>query len=272
MVEMVEFQSDEIGDLTAAIVKAQLSLVPAAKDHVNPFFKSKYADLPSVWEAAGPFRENGIAITQSPMDAPDEYIVLDTQLSHVSGQWMRSRLKIRVAKNDPQGYGSALTYARRYALGCMTGIVTEEDDDGNAASQPQASKAVQYHNSKQTAQAKINELRTETHMEVMKPSELHRRSAEPEMQEPARQPAYQPVSEQSATGTDHTSEQQGDAAAPCFIWRMGKHKGKPINDESIDIGFLTWAANCASLPDHRQAALDEIDRRQKQDVLAYEGQ
>lgn len=93
-----------------------------------------------------------------------------------------------------------------------------------------------------------------------------------EMQEPARQPAYQPVSEQSATGTDHTSEQQGDAAAPCFVWRTGKHKGKLINDDSIDIGFLTWAANNASLPDHRQAALDEIDRRQKQDVMAYEGQ
>ena len=154
------FQSESINELAAAIVKAQLALVPAAKDHVNPFFKSKYADLPTVWEASGPFREQGIAITQSPMDAPHEYIVLDTQLSHVSGQWMRSRLKIRVAKNDPQGYGSALTYARRYALGCMTGIVTEEDDDGNAAS-PQPPKAQVYIAQKQTAQAKINELRTE---------------------------------------------------------------------------------------------------------------
>src|SRR3990167_4775248 len=159
---METFQSESIDQLAAAIVKAQLALVPAAKDHINPFFKSKYADLPTVWEASGPFRENGIAITQSPMDAPDEYIVLDTQLSHISGQWIRSRLKIRVAKAYPQGFGSALTYARRYALGAMTGIVTEEDDDGTAASMPQKERtyqAAQQH--KQTAQAKINELREE---------------------------------------------------------------------------------------------------------------
>ena len=153
------FQSESINELAAAIVRAQMAIVPAVKDHVNPFFKSKYADLPSVWEAAGPFRDNGIAITQSPMDAPDEYIVLDTQLTHVSGQWMRSRLKIKVARNDPQGYGSALTYARRYALGCMTGIVTEEDDDGNSGSVHP--KAQAYTASKQTAQAKIQELRDE---------------------------------------------------------------------------------------------------------------
>lgn len=197
------FQSENIAELAAAIVKAQLALVPAAKDHVNPFFKSKYADLPSVWEAAGPFRENGIAITQSPMDAPDEYIVLDTQLTHVSGQWMRSRLKIRVAKNDPQGYGSALTYARRYALGCMTGIVTEEDDDGNAASHaPQ--KAQAYTASKQTAQAKIAELAKE-------------------MQEPARQDGGEhPAGLRPASG-EACTQQGPDAAAP-FIseWTVPK--------------------------------------------------
>src|SRR3990167_2252733 len=197
---METFQSESIDQLAAAIVKAQLALVPAAKDHINPFFKSKYADLPTVWEASGPFRENGIAITQSPMDAPDEYIVLDTQLSHISGQWMRSRLKIRVAKNDPQGFGSALTYARRYALGAMTGIVTEEDDDGNAASMPQKERtyqAAQQH--KQTAQAKIAELRQEG---------------------PARQPACKPVSDAAASApAEHTSEQQGGAAAPSS-WRV----------------------------------------------------
>ncbi len=197
------WQSEQINELAAAIVKAQLALVPASKDHVNPFFKSKYADLPTVWEASGPFRENGIAITQSPMDAPDEYIVLDTQLSHVSGQWMRSRLKIRVAKNDPQGYGSALTYARRYALGCMTGIVTEEDDDGNAASTPQP-KAQAYTQHKQTAQAKIAELRQE-------------------MQEPARQDGLKDAGGTSpeAPRSSLAAQEVQDAAAP-FIsdWKV----------------------------------------------------
>jgi sRNA-binding protein len=243
------FQSESIDQLSAAIVKAQLALVPAAKDHVNPFFKSKYADLPTVWEASGPFRENGIAITQSPMDAPDEYIVLDTQLSHISGQWMRSRLKIRVAKNDPQGYGSALTYARRYALGCMTGIVTEEDDDGNAASMPQKERtyqAAQQH--KQTAQAKIAELRDEG---------------------PARQDGGEhPAGLRPASG-DAASQQGPDAAAP-FTWRMGKHKGKPITE--IELAYLAWACTNMTAEDHRLAATEEIDRRQQQDVMAFESE
>ena len=127
-------QSEQVNELMAAMNRAQLKMVPAKKEHENPFFKSKYADLATVWDALAPFREEGIVLTQSPAESPDGYIVLDTQLTHLSGQWMRSRLKMRVAKEDPQGAGSALTYARRYALGCMTGLVTELDDDGNAAS------------------------------------------------------------------------------------------------------------------------------------------
>ena len=130
-------QSEQITELMAALNAAQLIAVSAKKTSENPFFHSKYADLSTVWEALAPFREAGIVFTQCPEDSPDGYIVLDTQLTHAaSGQWIRSRLKIRVGKDDPQGAGSALTYARRYALGCMSGLVTEEDDDASAASQP----------------------------------------------------------------------------------------------------------------------------------------
>jgi hypothetical protein len=151
----MQWQSEAINELVAAIVRAQLKMVPASKDNVNPYFKSKYADLPSCWEAVSCFREEGIAITQSPMEAPDGFVILDTQLSHTSGQWMRSRLKIRVAKDDPQGYGSAITYTRRYSLGCMTGLVTEEDDDGNAASRPQQP---QVHETRQQNASKLKSL------------------------------------------------------------------------------------------------------------------
>ena len=139
-------QSEQITNLVAAIVAAQAQMVPAVKDHINPFFNSKYADLGSVWEALLPFREQGIAIMQSPAESPDGYIVLDTQFTHISGEWMRSRLKMRVPKDDPQGAGSALTYARRYALGCMAGLVTEVDDDGNAAV-ARPSQSLQKHSS-----------------------------------------------------------------------------------------------------------------------------
>lgn len=135
---MDQWQSPEISELAKAIVKAQTEMTPAVKASVNPFFKSKYADLSAVWAAIAPFTMNGIAITQLPQASLDgSHIVLATQLTHAeSGQWMRSCLTMPVVKNDPQGFGSALTYARRYALGCMTGLVTEEDDDGNSASHP----------------------------------------------------------------------------------------------------------------------------------------
>lgn len=194
------FQSDNIADLAKAIVAAQCKVVPAVKDHVNPFFKSKYADLPSVWEAAEPFRAAGVAITQSPVEAPDGYIILDTQLSHTSGQWMRSRLKLRVAKDDPQGYGSALTYARRYALGCMTGIVTEEDDDANAACQPQQ-KAQAFTQHKQTAQAKIAELKQE-------------------LQGTARQDGWEGACKTAPMDPCGTPQQIPDAAAPLPAWTV----------------------------------------------------
>ena len=127
-------QSDSITELMGALNRAQLAMVPAKKDSENPFFHSKYADLSTVWDALHMFRTEGIVLTQSPQESPDGYIVLDTQLTHAaSGQWMRSRLKMRVSKDDPQGYGSAITYARRYALGAMTGLVTEVDDDANVA-------------------------------------------------------------------------------------------------------------------------------------------
>ena len=127
-------QSESITELMGALNRAQLAMVPAKKDSENPFFHSKYADLSTVWDALHMFRNEGIVLTQSPQESPDGYIVLDTQLTHAaSGQWMRSRLKMRVSKDDPQGYGSAITYARRYALGAMTGLVTEVDDDANGA-------------------------------------------------------------------------------------------------------------------------------------------
>ena len=128
-------QSESIVNLATAIVGAQGSTQQAAKDSTNPFFSSRYTSLASCWEALAPWREWGIAITQSPAEAPAGYIALETQLTHgASGEWMRSRLVLPLAQSTPQGAGSCLTYARRYALCAMTGLVSEEDDDGNAAS------------------------------------------------------------------------------------------------------------------------------------------
>lgn len=128
--------SAEIAALAEAMAKAQAKLEGAVKDSNNPHFKSKYADLASVWNAwkdCGP--ANGIAVMQFPGECADGRMQMTTLVTHSSGQWIRSTLSIPLGKVDAQGYGSATTYARRYALAAAVGIAPE-DDDGNAASKP----------------------------------------------------------------------------------------------------------------------------------------
>lgn len=121
-------------EITNALVKAQAKFPLIRKEDSNPFFKSKYAGLPSVLEAVLPIlNENGIAISQSPITDGDR-IGVETTLLHVSGESITSKFTLNLAKNDPQGAGSAITYARRYALVSMLGLNVDEDDDGNTAS------------------------------------------------------------------------------------------------------------------------------------------
>ena len=134
--EYVMMQSPTIAKLGDALSKAQAAMKPAKKDAENPFFKSHYADLSSVWEAIrGPLSANGLAVAQMPTVGPDGVQRLRTLLIHSSGEWIGSDLDMKPVKNDPQSIGSCLTYARRYALSAITGVATE-DDDGNAAAQP----------------------------------------------------------------------------------------------------------------------------------------
>ncbi len=128
--------SDAINELAGALAKAQGKIKPAIKSVENTFYKSSFADLPAVMEACrGPLSENGLAIIQLTQYEGDQ-IWLETILAHSSGQFIGSKYPVRPVKSDPQGLGSALTYARRYALMAMVGIVADDgsDDDANAAS------------------------------------------------------------------------------------------------------------------------------------------
>jgi len=126
--------SDQIHELAAALAKAQGQIEGAKKDSLNPHFKSKYADLASVWDACREaLSTNGLSVVQSAENSPDTGYGVTTLLLHHSGQWIRGTLHLRPTKDDPQGAGSALTYARRYALAAFVGIAPE-DDDGAAAS------------------------------------------------------------------------------------------------------------------------------------------
>lgn len=131
-------QSPTIAALAAALSKAQGQVRGAKKDSANPFYKSSYADLSEVWSACREaLTTNGIAVIQSPDGDTPENMALITTIAHASGEWMSGRYPIRAIKNDPQGIGSAITYARRYALAAMIGIASE-DDDGEAATGRQA--------------------------------------------------------------------------------------------------------------------------------------
>lgn len=128
-------QSENINELMAALAKAQSEMSHAVKDSNNPYFKSKYADLPSVWEACrGPLTRNGLAVTQT-LSHDGERTILNTILGHSSGQWIRSAMVLPVQKPGPQEIGSCITYCRRYSLAAIVGMC-QDDDDGEAAQAP----------------------------------------------------------------------------------------------------------------------------------------
>jgi hypothetical protein len=129
-------QSEQIELLAAALVKAQGDLRNPPKDNINPHFKSRYSDLATVRETVVPvLAQHGLAVSQVLANLNGSP-ALTTLLVHTSGQWISGTVPLLVPKGSMQDLGSAVTYARRYGLLAITGTVGDDDDDGNAASQP----------------------------------------------------------------------------------------------------------------------------------------
>jgi hypothetical protein len=128
-------RSQEIGELAKALVKAQAEMKNPAFDTTNPHFKSRFASLAAVRNAVLPiFNKHGIFVTQD-VTTVEGGVSCVTVLMHESGQfWEFGPLNMPATKQDAQGYGSATTYAKRYALQSVSGVVGDDDDDGNAAS------------------------------------------------------------------------------------------------------------------------------------------
>ena len=136
--------SKSTAKLDAALAKAQGEIEAASKDKVNPAFRSKYADLSSVWAAIRPaLAKHGISVTQWPIHSEDGRLHIVTRLAH-DGEWIRAHFSIPVQKQDPHGYGSATTYAKRFSLAACVGVVADDDDDGNAASGKRADSPVPH--------------------------------------------------------------------------------------------------------------------------------
>lgn len=132
-------QSESIKELATALAKAQGKISHAAKENRNQHFNSKYADLASVLDACRePLSENGLSVCQLPSKSDGAWVLI-TRLIHSSGEWIQGEAPILSSKQDAQGFGSGMTYARRYGLASVVGIA-QDDDDGNAASRPTQQK------------------------------------------------------------------------------------------------------------------------------------
>jgi len=154
-------KSDQINELASALAKAQGAMRAAVKDStVRVLMKSggsytaKFATLASVFDAIRePFAANGLSITQLPsvqIEVEDReggkriyasHVVVETMMLHSSGQWISSDLRMPIDKDGPHAVASSISFARRYALGAICGIATDDDDDGNGAQGSTASAA-----------------------------------------------------------------------------------------------------------------------------------
>lgn len=165
--------SDNIDQLATALANVHLTLTNVTKDKDNAFYNSKYSDLASVLNACRVIlAQNGLSVVQITKTIPTDKIGQDriylvTRLVHSSGQWIAGEYPIIPVKDTPQGYGSALTYARRYTLSALVGIA-QDDDDGNLASDVSASSKNQKHGSAQS-----NFLTDKQRFELMSASKKH---------------------------------------------------------------------------------------------------
>ena len=128
--------SDTIGKLAGALAKAQSEMTMVEGKSINPFFNSKYASLATVLEVAMPaLNANEIALVQgNRWDTNNNGFYITSMLMHSSGEWIKSEIRMPIAKKDAHGIGAATTYGRRYLLSSMVGVA-QADDDGNGAIQ-----------------------------------------------------------------------------------------------------------------------------------------
>lgn len=201
---MNEYQSQDTTKLAAALMQVQRDLQPAIKDAANPFTLNRYATFNCVMDTC---REvllaNGIWLCQYPVQVEVGHMGLVTKLTHAeSGQWQASLAVVPLPKADPQGYGSCITYAKRYSLTAMLGMVTE-DDDGEGARMPtkQAGVARRPRNVPQSQSEPLDKA-------TQSPTQNPALKSPPAQEDFSKLPRIDGISYQSVTATD---------GRPCII-------------------------------------------------------
>ena len=130
-------KSENVAELAKALSEFQGKMTAVKKDAINPFYKSKYATLDTIWETIRkPLSDSGLSVAQT-MGLSGDKSILETTLYHTSGEWISGTQLVNPVKDDPQSLGSAISYARRYSLSAILGIVADEDDDANIATKPE---------------------------------------------------------------------------------------------------------------------------------------
>lgn len=173
----MNMQSEQIDQLATALAKAQSQITGALKDSNNPFFKSKYADLASCWDACRKqLTDNGLSVVQT-TNIIEGQVVVTTTLAHSSGQWISGHLPVKAKDDGPQAQGSGITYARRYALAGIVGLA-QIDDDAEAAQarEKQPAKGVQTRQANEHA-ARMTEAFTKDNFTAVKEMALEAKDA-----------------------------------------------------------------------------------------------
>ena len=137
--------SETIGAIAPALVKAQAEIRPIVKDSTNPAFRSKYTSLDAIMEVVRPvLAKNGLIVVQSVLDTIDgehsTSIMVESRVIHSSGEWIAGVVQVPVMQQTSHGFGSALSYGRRYSLSALLSLASDEDDDGNGAAQAQQAR------------------------------------------------------------------------------------------------------------------------------------
>jgi len=149
-------KSEQTNELAMALSKAQGEMKHAHLDRVNPHYKSKFASLASCMDAGrGPLSKNGLAIV-SALSNREGVLILKTFLLHGSGQWIACEMP--VPGTTPQQVGSSLSYARRYTYCALTGVVGDEDDDGEEGSRKDPPKVTHLTPKPKPAMQKVGDV------------------------------------------------------------------------------------------------------------------
>lgn len=245
--------SPTLGKLFAALAKAQAEIGAAKKDSTNPFFQSNYADMASIVEVSrDPLAKQGLCMIQRhiPPTKPD-HVHIETIMGHESGEWMRSLLEMPIGKNrDAQAFGTASTYACRYAYQAMIRI-PGEDDDGNAASGRENPPA------QQTTRRAAPAGKPMTNSEfAKKPPTEATKPKSPPAEAPSTQP-YCPLCHAQATIYDGSKWKNKDGSSKG--WVCGPKKGGCRAEYPIDDKMIT-GQDGQEPPEHVQAPPDDAGR------------